>query len=108
MDGEERELLLFTNGFMLCRVDLNAHVNLLLDVSSGRIQHKGAQRIQEQYDHDHGRDISGNYGGEAATKVCMFLYLSDGDLNISLAFLSPLTCYQCTWDCCDIEYFTKK
>ena len=81
MDGEERELMLFTNGFLLCRVDLNVQVNILLDVSSGRIQQKRAQLIQDQC--DHGRDISEN-GGETAMwlgfecmQVCIFLCSSD-------------------------------
>ena len=36
MDGEERELMLFTNGFIISRVELDTLVNLLLDASSGR------------------------------------------------------------------------
>jgi len=36
VDGEERELMLFTNGFIISRVELDTLVNLLLDASSGR------------------------------------------------------------------------
>ena len=35
VDGEERELMLFTNGFVMSRVELDTLVNLLMDASSG-------------------------------------------------------------------------
>ena len=37
MGGEERELMLFANGFLLSRIELGMHLDLLLDTASGEM-----------------------------------------------------------------------
>ncbi len=47
---EERELMLFTNGFVVSRVELDVLVNLLLNASSsGRMEKLAPERITEQF-----------------------------------------------------------
>lgn len=36
VDGEEREMMLFTNGLVVSRIELDALVDLLMDASSGQ------------------------------------------------------------------------
>ena len=47
--GEERELLLFSGGFVLSRVELDTLVNLLLDASSGRMKHLTSEELCERF-----------------------------------------------------------
>ena len=47
--GEERELMLFTNGFLLSNVQLNDLVNVLLDASSGRILDQSEKQVERRF-----------------------------------------------------------
>ena len=39
--GEERELMLFTGGFTISRIELGSLLNLLIDARSGRVGNAG-------------------------------------------------------------------
>ena len=41
--------MLFTNGFVLSRIELDTLVNLLLDESSGRVEHLTSQQLSERF-----------------------------------------------------------
>lgn len=56
LNGEERELMLFTTGFILARVEFDEYITLLLDVSSGRINQFTSTQLYEGF----GIDIEGN------------------------------------------------
>jgi len=56
VDGEERELMLFTNGFVLSRVELDTLLDVLLDPDSGKMQQLTPEDICERFsdiDTDH-------------------------------------------------------
>lgn len=58
LGGEERELMVFTNGFLLARVELDKLVNLLLDVNP-----KGAEDLASDQWTERFRDIDTDYSG---------------------------------------------
>jgi len=60
VDGEERELMLFTNGFVLSRVELDALVDLLLDASSGS---GGARGVTSEEIHERFSDLDTDGSG---------------------------------------------
>ena len=46
--GEERELSLFSGGFVLSRVEWNPLVDLLLDASSGKLRRSTSEALREK------------------------------------------------------------
>ena len=58
LGGEERELMIFTNGFLFSRVELNKLVNLLLDVDPEGAEDHISEQLSQRF-HDIDIDRSG-------------------------------------------------
>ena len=72
VDGEEMELMLFTNGLVLSRVGLDALVELLLDATSGRARIITSEEVQERFG-----DIDADKNGCEFALTFGSLYLPD-------------------------------
>ena len=63
MGGEERELMLFANEFLLSRVELGTHLGLLLDTASGEMTGLGKFSSEQLCERFRDIDTDGS-GGE--------------------------------------------
>lgn len=79
LDGEERELMLFTHGFVISRIELDTLVNLLLDASSGRTtSHRRYSRLNSVEIVDRFQEIDTDQSGRKFVHmICPPLQLID-------------------------------